>query len=158
MQRLAHHAVSTCRVRVWRPISGPLPWALREREHEHHGMAPSGTRLHGHLSLADNSIVPSQCLPPCQPLRGFVTLRAGLSEGAGHGERKASADMCGRDWSAADDPENETTSHAIGAAPKIPRGGTDLVLSVHGVEQGEARSTQPSSRLRPRKPPGATAA
>ena len=55
------------------------------------------THLHGHLGLADNRIVPSQCLPPCQPLRGCVTLLAGLSEGAGHGERKASADRCGRD-------------------------------------------------------------
>ena len=47
------------------------------------------TRLHGHLGLAHNSIVPSQCLPPCQPLRGFVTRLAGLAEGVGHSERKA---------------------------------------------------------------------
>jgi hypothetical protein len=116
------------------------------------------TRLHGHLGLADNSIVPSQCLPPCQPLRGFVTLLAGLPEGAGHGERKASADMCGRDWSPADDPEHETTAHTIDAEPKIPRGGTDLIMSVHGVEQAEARSSQTSSRLRPRQLPVANAA
>lgn len=32
----------------------------------------------------------------------------------------------------------------IDAEPKIPRGGTDLIMSVHGVEQAEARSTQTS--------------
>jgi hypothetical protein len=52
--------------------------------------------------------------------------------------------MGGRDWSPADYPENETTSHAIDAEPKIPQGGTDLIMSVHGVEQAEARSTQTS--------------
>jgi hypothetical protein len=52
--------------------------------------------------------------------------------------------MGGRDWSPADYPENETTSQAIDAEPKIPRGGTDLIMSVHGVEQAEARSTQTS--------------
>jgi hypothetical protein len=42
----------------------------------------------------------------------------------------------------ADYLENETTSHKIDAEPKIPRGGTDLIMSVHGVEQVEARSPQ----------------
>jgi hypothetical protein len=39
--------------------------------------------------------------------------------------------ICGRDWSPADYPENETTSHKIDAEPKIPRGGTDLITPVH---------------------------
>jgi hypothetical protein len=116
------------------------------------------TRLHGHLGVADNSIVSSQCLPPGPPLRGFVTLLAGLSEGAGHGERNAYADMCGRDWSPADYPEHETTAHKLAAEPKIPRGGTDLIMSVDGAEQAEARSTQTSSLLRPRKLPVTNAA
>ena len=37
--------------------------------------------------------------------------------------------------------DHETTSHTIDAEPKIPRGGTDLIMSFHGVEQAETRST-----------------
>jgi hypothetical protein len=90
---------------VWCTISGrlhvtlldgaldqPSAWVAAGRwpGMSHRRVARLGvTRLHGHLGLANNSIVPSQCLPTCQPLRGFVTLLAGLSEGAGHGERKA---------------------------------------------------------------------
>jgi hypothetical protein len=37
-----------------------------------------------------------------------------------------------------------SSSHKIDAEPKIPRGGTDVIMSVHGVEQAEARSTQTS--------------
>jgi hypothetical protein len=65
--------------------------------------------------------------------------------------------MCGRDWSPADYPENETTSHKIDAEPKIPQGGTEPIMSVHGVEQAEACSTQTSSLLRPRTLPVANA-
>jgi hypothetical protein len=58
----------------------------------------------------------------------------------------------------ADYPENETTSHKIDAEPKIRWGGTDLLMSVHGVEQAEAHSTQTSALLRPRPLPVANAA
>jgi hypothetical protein len=71
---------------------------------------------------------------------------------------RRAARLCGRDWSPTDDPENETTSHKIDADPKIPRGGTDLILAVHGVEQAEACSTPAASLLRPRQRPVANAA
>jgi hypothetical protein len=71
---------------------------------------------------------------------------------------RRAARLCGRDWSPADYPEHETTSHKIDADPKIPRGGTALILAVHGVEQAEARSTPTASLLRPRKLPVANAA
>jgi hypothetical protein len=73
-------------------LDQPSAWVAAGRWHgmSHRRVARLGvTRLHGRLGLADNSIVPSQCLPPCQPLRGFVTLLAGLSDGVYHGERKA---------------------------------------------------------------------
>ncbi len=52
----------------------------------------------------------------------------------------------------------KSPSHTIDAEPKIPRGGTALIMSVHGVVQAEARSSQTSSRLRPRQLPVANAA
>jgi hypothetical protein len=71
---------------------------------------------------------------------------------------RGAANICGRDWSPADYPEHETTSHKIDADPKIPRGGTDLILAVHGVEHAEAPSTPTASLLRPRQRPVTNAA